>query len=158
MVFVTRRAMLPRCGGSARRSFEAEALVRFCAGGAEQSVSLPRQPNIFDFELSLHAWFYKKALHRAFAGFIRPETPAQRDRMDTWRQTGCGKLWPAHPWRRWCPKKSLTSAAAFHYLVAGCPDYRGRSDPGGEFVNWIASRAERASFTQSLRRYPAHAS
>ena len=38
---------------------------------------------------------------------------------------------------------SLTSVAAFHYLVAGCPDYRGRSDPAGEFVDLNASRAER---------------
>src|ERR1017187_2578566 len=48
--------------------------------------------------------------------------------------------------------ESLTSVAAFHYLVAGCPDYRGRSDPAGEFVNLIASRAERPVPHQKLRR------
>ena len=42
-----------------------------------------------------------------------------------------------------CPYFSLTSVAAFHYLVAGCPDLLGQFDPAGEIVNLIASRAER---------------
>src|SRR5437016_12867138 len=71
-----------------------------------------------------------ESLDQAAAGSIEPETPGEyRAVVDTGRRPGAASYSRLHPGAHWCPHESLTSVAAFHYLVASCSVSPAQSRP-----------------------------